>query len=182
MASAVFSLLCALFLPFLLIIGRQGETPLSTITALQLFPVIGAIVASASSALVADILPNAEQALVTVIIGYVLLGAGLPTALFILIMYWQRLIVHKVPPRQVIVSCFIPLGPLGMGSFSLMKLGAAAMKVFPETKAIHPLAGDMAYSLGIFGSLVLWGFTLLWLFLAVATITHCKSFPFNMGW
>lgn len=182
MVDAALSLICALFLPFLLVIGRQEETTLSTITALQIFPVIGTVVASATAALVANVLPNNEQALATILAGYILLGVGLPTAILILIMYWQRLTIHKLPPREVIVSCFIPLGPFGMGSFSIMKLGAVAMKVFPLTKSIHPLAGDLAYNFGVLLSLILWGFTLLWLFLAVATIYYCKSFPFNMGW
>jgi tellurite resistance protein TehA-like permease len=182
MVDAALCLICALFLPFLLVIGRQEETPLSTITALQMFPVIGTVVASATAALVANVLPNNQQALVTVLTGYILLGVGLPTAIFILIMYWQRLTIHKLPSREVIVSCFVPLGPFGMGSFSIMKLGAVAMKVFPQTKSIHPLAGDLAYNFGVLFSLIMWGFTLLWLFLAVATIYHCKSFPFNMGW
>ncbi|EXJ75946.1 uncharacterized protein A1O5_00454 [Cladophialophora psammophila CBS 110553] len=182
MADAALSLLCALFLPFLLVIKRQEETPLSTITALQTFPVIGTVVASATAALVAGVLPDNEQALVTVLIGYVLWGVGVPSAIFILITYWQRLTIHKLPPRELIVSCFIPLGPLNMGAFAIMKLGNVAMRVFPLTETIHPLAGDLAYNFGVLLSLILWGFTLLWLFLAVATIYHCKHFPFNMGW
>ncbi|OAL19063.1 hypothetical protein AYO22_10011 [Fonsecaea multimorphosa] len=182
MVDAAVSLLCALLLPFLLVIKQEEETPLSTITALQVFPVVGTVVASATAALVAGVLPNEEQALVTVIIGYVLWGFGVPAATFVLITYWQRLTIHKLPPREVIVSCFIPLGPLNMGAFAIMKLGNVAMKVFPLTKTIHPLAGDLAYNLGVLLSLILWGFTLLWLFLAVATIYHCKHFPFNIGW
>lgn len=181
MADAVLSLLSSILLPFLLI-KRTEDTPLSSITALQLFPVIAAIVASATSALVSGVLPNHQQALVTVIIGYILWGLGVPSAIFILIMYFQRLTIYKIPPREVIVSCFIPLGPLNMGSFAIMKLGRVAMEVFPLTKTIHPLAGDLAYNLGVFVALILWGFTLLWLFLAVATIFHSKHFPFNMGW
>ncbi len=92
------SLICALFLPFLLVIGRQEETSLSTITALQIFPVIGTVVASATAALVADVLPNNEQALATTLAGYILLGVGMPTAILILVMDWQRLTIHKLHP------------------------------------------------------------------------------------
>lgn len=181
MVDAVLSLACALFLPFLLI-HTADETPLSSITALQLFPVVAAVVASASAAAVANVLPGPEQALVTLMIGYVLWGLGVPAAMFILVVYFHRLTIHKLPPREVIVSCFLPLGPPSMGAFAIMKLGKVAMKVFPETQTIHPLAGDLAYNLGVLLSLGLWGFTLLWLFLAVATIYHSKHFPFNMGW
>ncbi|KAK5022790.1 Plasma membrane sulfite pump involved in sulfite metabolism [Exophiala sideris] len=181
MADAVMSLVCALWLPFLMI-KRTDETPLSAYTALQLFPIIATVVASASAAVVANVLPRPEQALATLIMGYVLWGLGLPSALFIMVVYFQRLAIHKLPPREVIVSCFMPIGPLGMGGFAIAKLGNVAMRIFPLTKTIHPLAGDLAYNLGILLCLVMWGFTLLWLFLAVASIHHCKHFPFNMGW
>lgn len=181
MADAVMSLVCALWLPFLLI-KRTEKTPLSGYTALQLFPIIATVVAAASAAVVANAIPRPEQALATIIIGYVLWGLGLPAALFIMIVYFQRLAIHPLPPREVIVSCFMPIGPLGMGGFAISRLGNVALKVFPLTKTIHPLAGDLAYNLGILLCLVMWGFTLLWLFLAVATIHHCKRFPFNMGW
>ncbi|KIX00257.1 uncharacterized protein Z518_10396 [Rhinocladiella mackenziei CBS 650.93] len=181
MADAILSLLCALYLPFLLI-KKTEKTPLSAITALLLFPVIAPVVASATAGVISGSIPNPQQALATVIIGYVLWGLGVPSSMFILILYFQRLAIHKLPPREVIVSCFIPLGPLNMGSFAIMKLGQVAMEVFPQTKTVHPLAGDLAYNLGVLLSLAMWGFTLLWLFLAVAAIYHCKYFPFNMGW
>ncbi|KAI1621389.1 sulfite efflux pump SSU1 [Exophiala viscosa] len=181
MADAVMSLICALWLPFLLI-KRTNETPLSGYTALQLFPIIATVVASASAGVVANVIPRPEQALATVIVGYVLWGLGVPSALFIMVVYFQRLAIHKLPPREVIVSCFMPIGPLGMGGFAISKLGNVAMRIFALTKTIHPLAGDLAYSLGILLCLIMWGFTLLWLFLAVASIHHCKHFPFNMGW
>jgi Voltage-dependent anion channel len=40
----------------------------------------------------------------------------------------------------------------------------------------------MLYVFGFIVSLLLWGFGLLWLFFAVATIYKCRTFPFNMGW
>ncbi len=181
MADAALSLICALYLPFILI-KRADETPLSAYTALQLFPIIACVVASASAAVMSSVIPRPEQALATLVIGYVLWSLGFPTALFIMVVYFQRLAIHKLPPKEVIVSCFMPLGPLGMGGFAILRLGSVAMKVFPQTETIHPLAGDLAYNLGVFLCLIFWGFTLLWLFLAVATIHHCKHFPFNMGW
>ena len=31
----------------------------------------------------------------------------------ILTVYYRRLVVHKLPPKEVIVSSFLPVGPLG---------------------------------------------------------------------
>jgi tellurite resistance protein TehA-like permease len=63
----------------------------------------------------------------------------------------------------------------------MMQLGKQCMEVFPITSTLNPLAGDVAYILGFFIALVLWGFGLAWLFFAVAAVTRNK-FPFNMGW
>lgn len=40
----------------------------------------------------------------------------------------------------------------------------------------------MAYVLGVFISLAMWSFGLIWLVFALATILYSSPFPFNMGW
>ena len=45
-----------------------------------------------------------------------------------------------------------------------------------------PIAGDVVYMIGIFLALVMWGFGLTWLVLALLTICSSRTFPFNMGW
>ena len=93
------------------------KAELSTMTAAWLLPIVATIVAAASGNIVAEVLPNPNHALWTVIVSYVLWGTGVPLAMFVLVIYFQRLTVHKPPPREVIVSVFLPLGPLGQGGF-----------------------------------------------------------------
>lgn len=181
MADAVLSLASAIYMPFLLIKQPQ-EASLRAMTALQLLPVVATVVAAASSGLVASILPHPQQALATVLAGYVLWGIGVPSAMMILVIYYQRLAVHKLPPREIIVSTFLPLGPLNMGAFGLMQLGNVALRLFPRTNTILPLAGEIIYTVSVLVGIVLWAFSLLWLFFAVASIVRSKRFPFNMGW
>lgn len=40
----------------------------------------------------------------------------------------------------------------------------------------------MAYVLGVFISLLMWSFGLIWLVFALATVLYSSPFPFNMGW
>lgn len=40
----------------------------------------------------------------------------------------------------------------------------------------------MAYVLGVFISLIMWSFGLIWLVFALATVLYSSPFPFNMGW
>lgn len=155
-------------------------------TAAWLLPIVATIVASASGGVVAEVLPHPQHALWTIIISYVLWGTGVPLAMIVLAIYFQRLTVYKLPPREVIVSVFLPLGPLGQGGFAIMQLGKVAQKVFP---ANHTLAeasgivnpGGVLYILGWITGLIMWGFAIVWLFFALASISQSK-FPFNMGW
>lgn len=150
-------------------------------TAIWLLPIVTTIVAAASGAIVASVLENDQHALWTIIISYILWGCGVPLAMIVLAMYFQRLTIHNLPPREVIVSVFLPLGPLGQGGFAIMQLGKEALKIFPRTLTISETAGSVFYIMGFAVALVLWGFGLIWLFFAIASITRSR-FPFNMGW
>jgi tellurite resistance protein TehA-like permease len=152
-------------------------------TAAWLLPVVAPIVAAASGGVVASVLPNPQHALWTVVVSYILWGCGVPLAMFIMVIYLQRLTIVGLPPREVIVSAFLPLGPLGQGAFGIMQLGTEAMRLFPltDTLPLAPEAGQLFYAIGLLLALVMWGFGLVWLFFALATISR-QRFPFNIGW
>ncbi|EPS45757.1 hypothetical protein H072_302 [Dactylellina haptotyla CBS 200.50] len=175
---------CCMYMPF--VIMHIHEAKLSTMTAAWLLPIVSTIVAAASGALVAGALTknHSSHALWTLITSYVLWGCGVPLAMVVLVMYFQRLALHHLPTPEVIVSVFLPLGPLGSGAFGIMKLGEVANTLLPITGTLpavkNGMAGGILYVLGFTMALVMWGFALVWLFFAVASITRTK-FPFNMG-
>jgi tellurite resistance protein TehA-like permease len=92
-------------------------TNLAEITASQLLPAAATIVAAGAGSKIAAEVPDPQRALGTLVACYVLWGMGMPLALLILAMYYQRLAVHKLPSREALVSCFLPLGPLGFGGY-----------------------------------------------------------------
>ncbi|KAJ5347416.1 uncharacterized protein N7506_000669 [Penicillium brevicompactum] len=165
-----------------ILISQDHITSLDRITALQLLPIAATIVAAGAGAEVAGILPNQQHALGTLLVSFILWGMGTPLAIVVLVIYYQRLAVHKLPPREVIVSCFLPLGPLGFGGFGILYIGKVSRNLLQNSDLIDPLAGRMAYVLGIFISLLMWSFGLIWLVFALATVLHKTPFPFNMGW
>lgn len=154
-------------------------------TAAWLLPIVAPIVAAASGGIVAAVLPNPQHALWTVVISYILWGCAVPLAMVVLTIYFQRLTMHHLPPREVIVSVFLPLGPLGQGAFGIMQLGSVALDLFPTTSSVPLiealLAGQIFYTVGLFLGILMWGYGLVWLFFAFATITRSR-FPFNLGW
>lgn len=90
-------------------------------TAVWLLPIVSCIVAASSGAVVAEILPNSQYALWTTLASYVLWGMGFPLAMMVLVIYLQRLALHKLPPKAAIVSVFLPLGPLGQGGYGYVE-------------------------------------------------------------
>ncbi|KAF2402110.1 C4-dicarboxylate transporter/malic acid transport protein [Trichodelitschia bisporula] len=179
--DAVVAVAVAVMLPFLLMSTNYIKS-LERITAVQLLPVAAMVVAGGVGARVAEVLPHPQRAFGTLVASYILWGMGLPLALVILVIYYQRLAVHKLPPREAIASCCLPLGPLGFGGFGILYLGKVAQKVFPLVGAVDPMAGQFAYLFGFFLSLIMWAFGLVWLFFALATVLQSGRFPFNMGW
>ena len=167
-----------------LLISAYDQQALHRITAVQLLPIAATIVAAGSGAQVAGVLPNPDNALGTIIASYVMWGMSTPLAMTVLVMYYTRLALHKLPPREIVVSSFLPLGPLGMGGYTIMYLGSVSRTVFPQTHFFHDLAiaGDIFFVLGGFIALIMWSFGLTWLCFALASIYKLRPFPFNMGW
>ena len=190
MIDSIASFAVSVSLSFILISQTYLQS-LDRITAVQLLPIAATIVASGQGAKAAHALihytspPRPDAALGTLLTSYVMWGMSTPFALVTLVIYYQRLAVHKLPSREIIVSSFLPLGPLGMGGWTIMYLGAQARDILP---LVPPFlshvdsAADMLYLLGIFIALIMWAFGTVWFVYALAAIYSCGSFPFNMGW
>jgi tellurite resistance protein TehA-like permease len=167
-----------------LLISASHRQALDRITAAQLLPIAASIVAAGTGARVAEHLPDPERALGTILACYVMWGMATPLAMTVLVMYYTRLALHKLPPREIVVSSFLPLGPLGMGGYAVTYLGRVSREVFPATQFFSdmPVAGDIFFINGVFIALIMWAFGLTWLCFALASIYKSRPFPFNMGW
>lgn len=168
----------------ILLISSSNRQNLDRITAVQLLPIAASIVAAGTGARVAEHLEDPNNALGTLIASYIMWGLSTPLAMTVLVMYYTRLALHKLPPREIVVSSFLPLGPLGMGGYAITYLGSVARSVFLRTGFLSdiPAAGDIFLVNGIFIALIMWAFGLTWLCFALASIYKSRPFPFNMGW
>lgn len=187
---------CSLIIPFVVVHHHRNQ--LSHMTAALLLPVVPVVVAAASGSMIAQILPDRSHAVTTLVVSYILWGLGECFSFFIMTIYFLRLQIHDLPPREVIVSVFLPIGPLGQGGFAIQQLGKVAIQLLPATGAFNGVAidgsnpnalqatalygGTVLYMLGILAGFFLWGAALGWLAFAVISILTTKSFPFNMGW
>jgi tellurite resistance protein TehA-like permease len=117
MLDAIVAFGVTAFLSWNLLSQERTGTSLSRITAAQLLPIAATLVAAGTGAEVCEVLPGKERQLGTLLTCYVMWGAGMPLALTVIVVYYQRLAVHKLPASEIIVSSFLPLGPLGFGGY-----------------------------------------------------------------
>lgn len=191
--NAVLSLLICVGLPFLQF-TRQKHA-LEQLTAIWLLPVVATVVQAASGGIVADIL-SPSHARLTLIVSWILLGTGLSLAFFIMVLYFLRLAIHKIPPAALIVSAFLPLGPCGQGAFALLKLSSTLYKLSNSTgqalsaTSVQSSTDAHIIALAIYGAsmvaaLLLFGLGLVWLIFAVSILLDLwlvSELKFNLGW
>ncbi len=170
---------CGLMIPFLMF--TRQEHSLEKMTAVWLLPIVAAEVAAASGALLVPHLEPAEAYGVH-IISYVLWAFSVPLAMSILVILLLRLILYKLPVRDMAASSWLALGPIGTGSLGLLLLGGNAPAIF--TAQGLPVVGDVGFGIGIIGGAILWGYGAWWLMLAVLkTVRYMgEGMPFNIGW
>ena len=96
---------------------RRNKTELSEMTALWLLPIVTTVVAAATGGIVAEVLDNPQHALWTMMASYAIWGIGVPWSMMVLVIYFQRLALHKLPPKEILVSMFLPIGPCGQGGY-----------------------------------------------------------------
>ncbi|GAA5961255.1 hypothetical protein JCM3765_002886 [Sporobolomyces pararoseus] len=167
-----------------------------TFTAAWLLPLVPPSTVAASGTSICKLLLLQQRysyAFVILITSYIILGVALCTACAIMVLYINRLLLHKLPPKEVIVSALLPVGAVGQGGYALLEAGKVASQLFPQIASHRPELASLGmplYGVGLVGGLFLWGLGLWFLFLAFVSIavqfTAAKrensSLPlFNMG-
>lgn len=157
------------------------EHSVERMTAVWLLPIVPPEVAAASGGLVAQHISPALGTTV-VYLSYMMWAISVLLALAVLAILFLRLTLHKLPHRDMAVSAWLPLGPIGTGAMAMITLGAADLHAFQGTDLLEMAHfGQMA---GLFVALVLWGFGIWWMVMAIAfTLRYLnEGLPFNMGW
>ena len=179
-ADVVLALLVAWAVPFAMY--RHQEHALQQMTAVWLLPIVACEVAASSGGLLLGHLPADTHAVAILLGSYVLWGVSVLPAFAILTILMLRLVLHKLPEKELAVSSWLALGPIGTAALALLVLGHQA----PTLMASLGLAqlGQLFHQAGILASLILLGFGLWWLGIAVLTTLHHakQDLPFNLGW
>jgi C4-dicarboxylate transporter/malic acid transport protein len=178
--DAVMALACAWLIPYLMF-TRQDHT-LQNMTAVWQLPLVAAEVTAASGGLLLGHMPADAAARLILFVSYGLWGTSVFPAMGVLVILFLRMVLHRLPGRDMAVSSWLSLGPIGTGALGLLLLGGQASHILGSSEFAG--IGPVALAIGTVGASVLWGYGLWWMSLAVLiTIRYLRDgLPFNMGW
>lgn len=178
--DVVLAVVIAWAVPFFMY-SRQKHH-LEKMTAVWLLPIVACEVAASSGGLLLQHLEMKQHAVAILFGSYVLWGISVLPAFAILSILMLRLAMHQLPAKDMAISSWLALGPIGTGALALLLLGQQA----PQVLAVLNLqqVGELFQHAGILGSIILLGFGVWWLGIAIlTTIQHLKTgLPFNLGW
>ena len=171
---------CGIFVPFMMF--TRQEHNLEKMTGVWLLPIVAAEVAAVSGAQLVPYMAEPHAAERIIVISYALWALSVPLAISFLVILLMRLILHKLPPNDMVATSWLALGPIGTGALGLMLLGTDASTVFPA--AGLPWIGEVAFGIGAIGGSMLWGYGIWWFCIALLTTGRAiqNGMPFNLGW
>ncbi|GAA5856917.1 hypothetical protein JCM9279_003594 [Rhodotorula babjevae] len=192
--SVAMSILTAFGVPFIMFTQHQHAA--ETMTAAWLLPIVPLITEAAVGSTLCKLLlleGRTTYCLTLFIASYLCGGIGMLLAAAVIVLYLQRLILHHLPPREVVVSSWLPVGPIGQGGFAMIELGHVAVDLFPRLAADKPYLAQLGHPMlgaAVLLGLLLWGLGIWFAFLAIVSIaaqfrqtdTGSKTAIFNMGW
>jgi C4-dicarboxylate transporter/malic acid transport protein len=177
--DAALAVVTGLLVPFRMFTRQQHK--LEGMTAIWLLPIVACEVTASSGGFLAPHLP-AEAARLMLGVSGVLWSLSVPLAMGILVILFLRMACHSLPPREMAVSAWLTLGPIGTGALALVVLGEAAPAAFAGTE-LQSLAA-VAKPVGIVLGFLFWAYGLWWWVTAwlITLRTARLGLPFNMGW
>ncbi|WOE30817.1 MULTISPECIES: TDT family transporter [unclassified Acinetobacter] len=178
--DVILAVMIAWLIPFCMY--HQQQHQLHTMTAVWLLPIVACEVAATSGGLLLAYLLPSQHSVMILLISYMLWGISVLPAFAILTILMLRLALHQLPSKELAMSSWLALGPIGTGALALLVLGQHAPQVLSSIDLQN--LGVMAQNLGLLASLILVGFGLWWLGIAVlTTLKHARiALPFNLGW
>ncbi|KAK9474935.1 voltage-dependent anion channel [Dipodascopsis tothii] len=177
--NVVMSLLCAWLMVFYMYLRHQRRT-VGALNAVILLPVVTLVVCSSAGATLVEHLPRGWQP--HVMIGCLLLWANGELLAFVYTtLYVYRLLTGNLPPREAVLSGFLPIGPLGQGGYGFL-LNATNFENY--LKVSYPSLNDfpvITYA-GLCVAICMIGYGFYWIVTAFMTLFAAPPKSFSIAW
>jgi tellurite resistance protein TehA-like permease len=168
----------------------QNAHALSEFTGVWLLPFILMIFVATIDSAIAQQFQNDGNAVVVLFLSSLNWSLGVGMCLMILTIYFWRLTAQLLPPRDKMISTFVPIGPLGMGAYAIVGLARVLATYITAAKFTlsWPKSSprtDIGLSLVAVAEMIHWSGTLLALaligwgtfFLVEAFASIASKFP-----
>lgn len=167
-------------------LARQKLTASGPLPPPVLLPAVAAITSAAlSGVVVTHGLLGPRLQVPAIIVGYLLLGIGIPYGLAYSAIFMQQVFAGTTRiTRATAPQVFLVVGPLGQGAFALQMLGTAAEKAFRQyNKGVFlvPQAGLIVGAVSILCAIALVGYGMFWIAVAVVGVVD-STFAQDGGW
>ena len=178
--DVLLAILVGWIVPFCMFSRQQHTLP--TMTAMWLLPIVAAEVAASSGSLILNVAPDLPNAVTILWSSYILWGMSVLPAFIVLAILILRLALHQIPQKELAISSWLSIGPIGTGALAMLLLGQAAPQVLQQHN-LHMLGPFLQHS-GLFIALLFIGGGIWWLGIAIfASLHHLREgIPFNLGW
>ncbi|MFB9381723.1 TDT family transporter [Pseudonocardia petroleophila] len=174
--GTVAGLASAVVIPFLMI--TRHELGSDSVFGGWLMPVVPPMVSAATGALLIPHVAPGQARLSLLLACYAMFGLSLLASLMITTLILYRLAVHGTGPAATVPTMWIVLGWLGQSITAVNLLGGVAHLALPVPLSTALEVFGVVYGVPVFG------FTLLWIALAVAVTVHTvrAGMPFSLTW
>ena len=174
--GTVLGLVAACAVPYLMI-TRHHFAPDAAFGG-WLLPVVVPMVSAASGALLVPYAPAGQPRLALLLGCYAMLGLSFVATLLVVAMIYGRLVHHEAPAGSVVPTVWIGVGAWALPVTALGALAAVAPSALPA------LYAQGAAVFALLGGVAVWGFTMLWLALAIGLTARTigAGLPFAPTW
>ncbi|KAK9465939.1 voltage-dependent anion channel [Lipomyces arxii] len=178
--NLAFSTACAWVLVLYGFIHHKRTSP-AGLNAVILLPVVAMVVNSTTGSLLVKHLPEIWRPHM-IVITLIVWGNGELLAFAFTCVYAWRLLTGNIPAREATISCFLPVGPLGQGAYGFL-VNSINLENYLGTHS-YPLLTQIPIFkyIGSAVAMIMVGFALFWLFVAVAACIIYRPRVFGAGW
>ncbi len=179
--AVILSLLSVLLIPYCMVTRHQHV--MANMTALWLLPFVACEVCAASAGMLIPHL-SLMHAYLIFLLSLCLWTVSIFLVLSILVIYLQRLFLHKMPAVELAATIWLPLGPTAMAALGILLLGSEMtnFESLITTRSMQDLF-HMFGGLSLFLGIICWALATWWFVMAViGTISYLKQKPrFSLG-
>lgn len=154
------------------------------LNAVILLPVVTFVVQATTGTMIVEHLPHDWQ-LHMIVVTTLVLGSGELLSYAYTCVYQWRLLTGNLPSREAIISSFLPIGPLGQGSYGIIanarNLEHYLLAHDSERFAILAMFPVLTY-IASFLALAMLGYACFWMFMAVVGCLYRRPRIFTMAW